>query len=369
MPVSLLISLITRALLPLACVAERVVDTSLGLDGEGEPTIMVLTYNQENTNLDDHPDVQETLIKHIAEARPIPNLIFFCEQEARGSRLSKILTQKNEGVALAGFNYNDEFKASMNGITDFKTNHQALSMLHNGDLTKVTFAAKPRNLGKGFKKTMEGKGGIVAKVTFEYRRQTYSVGIGCAHLDSKNEEIRSSQLQQMVGFLKRDNAEIQLLSGDLNYRAQRMPDVTTRSMLVDKLSTQEGVSDILAHDTLKNTMNSLGCTCNQPGAPGAMYGPTYKRIQSKPTCSQYSGTFPRDREVIGSCFFNGTGLDGALEEGKGKDLKNGEHQLGYLDRLCSCGGKHGDAVAFVYQKGVEEVTVSDHIPVINVVSL
>lgn len=253
----------------------------------------------------------------------------------------------------------------MVGITDFKQNHQALSMLYNGDLTKVSFAAKLHNLGDGWKKRVEGKGGIVAKVTFEYRSQTYSVGIGCAHLDAKNEEIRASQLQQIVGFLKQDNAQIQLFSGDLNYRAQRMTDVTTRSMLVDKLSTQEGVSDILAHDTLNNAISSLGCSCNRPGAPGDMYGPTYKRIQSNPACSQYSGTFPRGKEVIGSCFFDGKGLDGALEEGKGKDLKNGEHQLGYLDRLCSC----GEAVDFVYQKGVEEVTVSDHVPVINVVSL
>lgn len=255
----------------------------------------------------------------------------------------------------------------MVGFTNFQGNHQAVSMLHNGDVTRVTFEATSRNLGDGFRKRLEGKGGIVAEVTFQYRHrpQTYSVGIGCAHLDAKDAETRASQLQNMVGFLKETHAQIQLLSGDLNYRAQRMTDVTTRNMLVEKLSTQEGVNDILAHDTLKDTISSLGCSCNQPGAPGAMYGPTYKRTPNNPNCSQYSGSFPRGKEVIESCFFNGDGLGGALDEGKGKDLKNGEHQIGYLDRLCSC----GEAVEFVYQQGVEEVTVSDHIPVINVISL
>mmetsp|Transcript_3858 Transcript_3858/g.10298 ORF Transcript_3858/g.10298 Transcript_3858/m.10298 type:complete len:358 (-) Transcript_3858:103-1176(-) len=356
---SCLLSIIIHTLLHSACVSERIFGA--GIEQKGQPRIMVLTFNQENVDLASYPEALDVMIRSIDDAG-VANVIFFCEQEATGSRLAKLLTER-PGNPLTGYNYKDAFKEKMLGVTKGHANHQGLSMLYNGDLTKVNFSATRHYLGKGTK-TFEGKGGIVAKVTFEYQHSfTHSVAVGCAHLDAKKPETRALQLQQMVGLLKTDSAKIKLLSGDLNFRAKRMADVTTRKTLVDKLSSQQGVNDILSNDTLKYAIDSLGCSCNQPGSPGAMYGPTYKRKPHKPSCRQYNGDFPRSKSVIESCFFDGVDINEELADET--DLKNGEHQMGYLDRVCSC----GEPVEFVYQKGLEEITVSDHIPILNVVSI
>jgi len=273
-------------------------------------------------------------------------------------------------------------------------NHQAVSMLYRKEtIQSVKFRSEHVDLdrqvfdiARGIVMEQKvghvtyGKGGIVAKVEFKTKgeERLYSVGVACAHLDAKKPELRESQLGKMIEALKGTGAELQLLSGDLNFRAAKIDSLKTRADLVKMLSTQAGVEEIFQHDTLKRSLEKLSngsCYCNQPGKAGVMYGPTYKRSPHQSECGKYSGSFPRDtkKKSIQACFLEEKPANESLDKFLKKSLepsdknyfKNGEHQLGYLDRLCTC----TQNVSFVYQKGLEEVTVSDHIPVINMVRM
>jgi len=324
------------------------------------PTVMVLTFNQENVDLGKQEPVLDALVQGINAAPEEPDLIFFCEQEATGSRLSKLLQTK-----MANYSYDRRNKDSMRGMTKATMNKQSLSMLYRKQRIKgVSFASEAHRLSRS-----EGKGGIVAKVKFKQMNgkggeRNYSVGVACAHLDSKNAFARESQLETMIEAVKGTGAELQLLSGDLNFRSAKIYSLKTRADLVNMLSTKAGVEKIFSYDTLAHNQKLLnsGCSCNQPGVAGQMYGPTYKRDPFQNKCGEYSGSFPRENDSIEACFLAGKPANESLDE---SDFKKGEHQLGYLDRLCTC----TEPVKFVYQKGLEEVTVSDHIPVINMVRM
>jgi len=246
-----------------------------------------------------------------------------------------------------------------------------------------------------------GKGGVSALLKFAangQQRAATNISVICAHLDSKSEEERTRGLMQILeenARWKQFNAserdrparpsceiwdadsdhckgkeykavdkvpiDAVLLFGDLNYRLRN--DTAPSKDLAKLISTPSERLKMSEKDTLLSSLlvknqelGGLAFECNQP----YQLLPSYKRNKDKvEACASIKeATTQRAEQLARECFTD--------ESGTWKQ-KNGNFQLGWLDRFCFRSVSHSSvSLSFTNQTSWDEYqnysTRSDHTP-------
>ncbi len=343
--------------------------------------IWIATWNCENQAPDD--TMLGDFINNEVNALPVaqkPDFIVIALQEAVNIWKGDFVSQRLAKTKRLGNDYTHLASSWVMGITKGTKNYLQVGVLaKNG-------AVVTNNSTNSYREGMEGKGGAYVK----FRSGNRSLGFIGAHLDSRNNTHRNSQIKGLLAKITGNDPatvtdqnlihalvnqfDVLFFMGDLNYRLTAGGQINqgiTVEQIVKKIATPAGRVQLWAQDTLPNSPLVATYGFNFPALDHLL--PTYKReYTDKVPCTTLSTLLgaqpinlgPSQQGFIEGCYFKGIRSDVAVPYNVGRQA----FDVGWLDRIgYRDNGNHVQNAPTFHS--YDNLVLSDHTPLLMKVTV
>ena len=312
-----------------------------------------------------------TIINLVNSYDDKPEVIAVCQQEATKNKETNQTLGRDLLSQLDGYDYLEEHKIV--GITKVSkgTNFTNITVLVTKDFYQEVEKGSYSKGHERFDLLKATKGVVWVKIEFPSQEDNNSrdnLILGCAHLDASSTTKRTKGLKKAKEVLSALADEPSIaFGGDLNYRTDQ-----------EKLALNNDTDEITVDNFINNYLNygkngflylfdasSGNQELEEEGFQcagfhdSAVYPPTYKMAykneEDRKACADYSelaldGLASDERyEAARACYFSSQDPSSLV------GFKNGELNIGYLDRICTL----GDSIE-KRDQGSLEIFESDH---------